>query len=744
MSRLEFHQTLHGYSDGHRLLAASRKLPREAERTLLVVSDISGPVTAGAFESYLTGCPLPGAGAYALARTWLATELGRPGCVWTQTLLIADADLARMPDLRVLRALFRRPRKGEPRQAYGQPAPLPLPLDEPAPPPLGPERDLCRVLTALYGVADAPTFLVADRAETLEDLVLALWSQQWPRLRGALRFCTWALAPRAVDGHPFDLQVVPPTVSRQLKRGQGAVVAMAVRWRDEADPLPTPAWASAAARDLLAAPGGELRQLLWSFGADTPRLRPGFAPLAEIAAQAALVRQGALPVAELIESVATHFPRPRDGQRLKAALFGEPVVGEHSPLATTGEEGVLRALATTRHHPALDGESLALGRRAAALWRVDHDAALELAVHLNGAGHLTPLGDQVLRGLAGAVQPAEGAGLRAQHPRLFAVLVERNPSLVPPPQPPTPPVEEAPPPRPAAAAPPVALERPPAVDPGLPPEPPAPPAIGPEPAARQLAAEPPAPPAVGPGTAPGGREGAEPPAHPVEPGTVGEILDWVDRAPEAGESGPLPARWRATLEARPAEVVDWVARAETPRPATLATVAAALDPHAPEVRRAGPHLWLRATADAESLLDKAAFVRLMAFLLALGFDATGPGAEDLVARAFDAVDKASASGDLPPAAWESLAPHLPTLPWWRDWDRCERLRRGLVERVLRHRWPPELLLRVTRDDETFQRLIVIAEWTRDGQALLRRLAARVWQGRVEATGSQRAALAPYA
>jgi hypothetical protein len=40
---LKVHQTLHGYSDGHRQLASSVTLKPRDIKTMLVLSDISGP-----------------------------------------------------------------------------------------------------------------------------------------------------------------------------------------------------------------------------------------------------------------------------------------------------------------------------------------------------------------------------------------------------------------------------------------------------------------------------------------------------------------------------------------------------------------------------------------------------------------------------------------------------------------------------------------------------------------------------
>jgi hypothetical protein len=760
---IEIHQALHGYSDGHRLLAASCRLPREAQRALLIVSDISGPVTAGMFDSYLTGCPLPGAGAYALSRTWLATELTRPGCVWTHTLLVEYADLARLPDLAALVPLFRRPRRGEARQEYSRAATLPPAPGDAAPArvPL-PERDLNRVLAAFYGVPELPTFLVADRADRLESLVLALWSQQWPRLRRSLSFCTWALTIRSVEGEPVDLQVVPPTVYRQLRERQPKSVSVNLgsRLTQEAEPVPIPGWAPAAARDLLGESGDGFRQFLWRFGPEMPLGRPAFAPLAEIGSQVEMVREGRLPVAELVQAVTARYPGSAEGQRLKLALFGEQARDPDAPLPALRESEVIEALATASRPSALDAESLALGRRATALWNTERGAALALAGRLAGGGTLTPLGEELLGAVATAISPADAAGLMERHPRLFATLVARNaalarPAVAPPPTPappaPTPPLAApplpvapaplaAPPPLPVAAPPPVSEARPRAPQRVAPPvpaleDPPALPA--PAPVAPPPVAPPPPPPPPSPGPAPDTL-----PRRP-QPTTAGEILDWLnDSAADQGLRQP-PAGWQSVLESRPSQVLGWILSTEAPALPALAAAVSVLDPSSAEVKRAGASPWLRALATLESPPDEPGYEELMAFLLALAFHDQGPGAPDLAVRAFDPVDRALAGQTLSPAAWERLARDLPSMPWWREWDRPERLRRGFVERCVRHRWPPDMLLRATLDDETFQRLVVICEWTRDGQDLLKRLGTQVGQGKVPATTPRRSILATY-
>ena len=75
LAQITVDQVLHGYQNGHSLLEASRRITPESERTMLTMSDMSGPTMAPGFESYITGYPLPDLQCFALARTWLATDM---------------------------------------------------------------------------------------------------------------------------------------------------------------------------------------------------------------------------------------------------------------------------------------------------------------------------------------------------------------------------------------------------------------------------------------------------------------------------------------------------------------------------------------------------------------------------------------------------------------------------------------------------------------------------------------------
>jgi hypothetical protein len=102
----ELEQTLHGYDRGHRLLATSTRFSSEDDRAMLNMSDLSGSRVVDGFFEYITGYMLPSKEFFALAKTWYATEMKRPGCVWTHTLLLPRALLDELRDAEALASLF--------------------------------------------------------------------------------------------------------------------------------------------------------------------------------------------------------------------------------------------------------------------------------------------------------------------------------------------------------------------------------------------------------------------------------------------------------------------------------------------------------------------------------------------------------------------------------------------------------------------------------------------------------------
>jgi hypothetical protein len=269
--RVPLQQTLHGYSEGHRLLASSVDLPARDAKTVLMMSDASGPAATLDPVGYLTGYPLLESGHYALARTWPAPELPRPGCVWTHTILIDFSDIPSLRSAGGILKLFRRPRQGE-EKSYGSGI-VHVPTEEQDQP--GTSDDPARrILSALYGDPTRPIVSAVCDGPTRDALVLAIWDQQWPRLRRAFRFCTLSFADRSSANASFDLQFLPTYGRVKPTQFKGAVDA------DRRDFVATD-WLDDAVADLELGPDGSLRRFLRAAGSDVGG-RESFEPLATL------------------------------------------------------------------------------------------------------------------------------------------------------------------------------------------------------------------------------------------------------------------------------------------------------------------------------------------------------------------------------------------------------------------------------------------------------------------------------
>lgn len=187
------------------MISGSLSLSSAEARIMVVMSDLSGPGVKAGTSGYLTGYPLEGAGKYVLARTWGAPEMPRPGCVWTHSLIMDNADLAAMTSAEDLIMAFRRPSDPSIKSDYAAPVDITVGIRASRPVQMDRARGL---LTALYAAPEQGVVAEVDQSEEDELLVTAIWMQQWPRLRRGFGFCTLAGTDRSGKGVALDLQLV--------------------------------------------------------------------------------------------------------------------------------------------------------------------------------------------------------------------------------------------------------------------------------------------------------------------------------------------------------------------------------------------------------------------------------------------------------------------------------------------------------------------------------------------------------
>jgi hypothetical protein len=364
--------------------------PREPERSLLL------------------GYPLPSGEHYVLSRTWAATEVERPGCVWTHSLLLGVEGLAVHDALSYL-SLFTRPRASGKWAAYERRLELPRLVTQAEAP------DIPAVVqTVIWTLYQAPLRPVDVRREGLDGhdpqhFLLSLWGQQWPALRGRFSFAEAPRVARRSGRSLFDLQVTDRPGKGSWDSGDAPPPRTVLN--PVADP---PAWCGSLARDL--ARPGDLRDFLWAFGPTSTEDRSAVSSLSML--WSALEEGRGAPA--VLSALARGFPDPSVAVELKRAILAASVPGPD-------ETDVLLALAGHELPESFANVGLDLKDRAARLAKVDPAAARHLLEALPRKA--TASTDQLVEGLARAMTKTQIGAWARDDPGALADLLAREERL---------------------------------------------------------------------------------------------------------------------------------------------------------------------------------------------------------------------------------------------------------------------------------------------------------------------------
>jgi hypothetical protein len=649
------HQFLHGYSDGHRLIAGSLRLPTDVARLMLRMSDLSGSSVVEGFDQYITGYPLDAINAYALAMTWYAPEMRRPGCVWTHTIALSVDVLATISSLSSLIKLFRRPERHFPKSDYAETI-----FFEPNCEQISPfengirpllKGQLGTIFSAYYGAGHLePVVLVARDSDEFSGAIFALWSQQWPRLRQRFLFCTGSLSARNLDGRAFDIQCSPPTAAKDVAREATTQVSrIEPILMSSQNNLPSPDL-DAAIEDAVLPSGGSFRSFLWA-SVDEGSGREDVSHLARIY-DAVKTSQG---VDSVISAVAESFPKPSEATRLKQLLFGANqanFVGERFR-----DQDILFALATTSDTEIFAPETLSIDCRVTRLCANRPDEARSLLRQLFGTT-INNFGEEILSALIIHMDTDTAREITREHPKFLPGLFRARLDLARSPE----------------------LWK-----------------LGGD-RKRELFE------AVA-----GQKELDSSDIHGIIAAlldsnseaflrrsinlwgkdAVFSVLDWVE-----SHEGRMSRTCRDALDNQPDLVMDWVQEKSDSSAVSLLAVAHVVAPYASRISERDSEVWLRTFRDVQGTASDAEKDYLASFLLALAFCNAPPAPLDLVAESYQRVHQAAWEERLRDEAWSLVEPFVPELLLWKNWDKCERLNRGLIAAFMLHRWPSDGLRRV--------------------------------------------------
>ena len=664
LNRLVVHHALHGYAHGHRKLALSRPLSKPSLRTLLSLSDMSGPSMLTGFETYLTGYPLRSDGLYAFAKTWYAREMDRPGCVWTHTMLLDNANLSAFRNASDLVPHFQRPTKGEAYCGYERPLDIRVLAATVHARSLPTDNLASRILSRLYS-EERPVFLLADDSTSFEDLICAIWGQQWPGLRCSFSFCTGAINSRSVDGKTLDLQVTPFGNARNAKRQTPDCTVVNDDSGNEI--TPSDAWVEFATKDLLSRHGLPLREFLWRYAPDRDATRLNFSHFARAFLSIQDYWSKTIPLECLVSRIANMFSDPFEARLLKSALFGE--ASTRTFLHELEENELLQVLAQTPHQKAFDSDTLRLRFRAKRYWKHDYRKARSLArrVAESRSGQLK---EAITYGFAEGITVHELIPLITEEPELLAAFVTSNPTL-------------------ATNA--ELWESPDSVQQLL---------------ASTLACN-----------VPNNHEACSAIVHAqltafsglvagtmaewMKSALVGSVLDWLDST-AARDSHGLASSWERVIARQPQEVAGWLNTHVEIKSSTVAILVQFLNPHARELHAIEPQVWIRFGQRAPAELHPRELTDAMAFVLVLALDSVSANGAELARVSFPIVYKAAKIRHLDDRVWKPLQQALQT-SW--SFDPCQALRNGLMERAAAVGWPTGLFLSCVEDTTILQTLL---------------------------------------
>ncbi len=668
MEAIAVHQTIHGYRDGHRLLRASVSLGTDTARTLLLMSDMSGPTMQPGFEEYITGYPLSGTSFYVLAKTWYASEMKRPGCVWTQSLLLDAGDAGKLEEPSAILATFRRPSLEDGESSVAEVLMVPINTGSEGASVAGPAA---AVVSELYANKTRPVLLLGDTAAQFEELCLHIWLQQWPMLRTAFSFCTGALAPRVCNGGVLDLQVVPKTVSQSQYR---KVAAHAVVIDHRTPAAEHDGTAEVVLDDIGQGSKGFFRRWLRTC-AENETSRSLVGRLARIF-HFWEVKPPVDP-RQVIKAISKEFqtahPDPVTISRILVELF--TLYRRRGGAAREIE--LLEALAVTPGSNLFNQPNSEIEQRARALITTHKEDCLELLRRLITSS-LSSIGQRIVRVFLTSIGVADALELAAAAPHLLPTIVQIDPAL--------------------ACSPDLwsrvsidrrevltALAKAEAKTPDL--------MRGIVDAVIKARAESVAEDLI----RVGGEPAVEAALIAIRSGAI--KLDW---------------NWKNALKHRAEAVVNLVLHSE-PQPTTadLVLVTKLVNPDDAAVRSQCAAIWV---AFLERSADQNYDSVVASFGLALGLGQ--PDHSSLILGFFQPVFDALEANALEYRAWNWIREYAPSVSWWRDWDKCERVAAAVAKRLVEISLPVPEVFRAIRSETAFQQVVSALEAKREGRSYL--------------------------
>lgn len=529
-----------------------------------------------------------------------------------------------------------------------------------------------QLLLAIYGELSVPVFVPANAAKEYESLLLRLWTQQWTSLMAAFSFSGGSLANRKISGKAFDLQVVPFKALRHVVREVPTAIVV-----DSTTPslrFERQRWVSAAAHDLY--DSGDFRRHLSSLGSCLSSERYFFPVVASLA-----LTDKPLTEHTLVREIKHLYPEANTGISVKRDVLNACFSGELSLLAGLSQSELLSEVCSVDSGDTF-ADTLPNAKSAISkLADTDHKVILSLLNRLLGS----PVSDHGIALVRHALENVDADELQNLINGLRPVLpmvVSANPRLC-----------------------------------------------------------------VFPDTWRGDKRqqfqvfeslcqhldvarehqrsitlailGAD--AHglasslvaAIGPSVLETVLDAFNRG-MTGRRVNVPEEWINELRAYPQLTAEWLSHQPSLSSVLLEAVTYLVSPASQSLDKVPIHTWLSALDG----IDRSRHERSMCYVLTIGMRALSPDSYLVFVPALETVHDAVMDRDMAYEEWLWLSAFLPELGWLSNWDRAERLRRGVIDRWCMCDWPVDVLLHCFSTERNWQLFVHSCAATASGNSLL--------------------------
>ncbi len=304
-------QVLHGYANGHQLLASSYVLELSDRKKMDELSDLSGRHNGEDFINYYTGYPIEEGKKYVISKTWYAHEMMRPGCVWTHSLIFSTEELRQLSDISRLIDSFCRPTNLD-YEVYTHPVTFFIGEEKNFP-----SYNIQWLQYEIFTVCSSatPKCVSVDTGSTrLENELFMVLCGLPPEILRTFTFCTMSYDVRRYGDSLFQYQIFSETERNRLSR----YYSPSQICQDPRSIKKYPYWIQCYMQSLLQDKLEPLYGFMQQYGADNVTLEC-FSPFARL--YFALTGEAEISLGEYINSMDVLFPSNQSISQKTAELI---------------------------------------------------------------------------------------------------------------------------------------------------------------------------------------------------------------------------------------------------------------------------------------------------------------------------------------------------------------------------------------------------------------------------------------